>query len=409
MKRRVVITGIGIISPLGNDLNTVWNNIKNGVSGVDLITKFDASNHFTKFAGEVKNFSTENLIDAKDARRMDLFMQYGIVAGINAVNDSGINLETIDKTRAGIIIGSGIGGLNEIQNTVIGVLNGGVRKVSPFFITGVISNMISGNLSIKYGFQGVNYGIVSACATGNHCIGDAMRYIQYGDCDVILTGGAEAAVCPLGVAGFNACKALSTRNDSPKTASRPWDKNRDGFVMGEGAGVLVLEEYEHAKKRGANIYAELIGYGATSDAYHITAPSIEGPYLSMKKALSSAEINIDDIDYVNAHGTSTIIGDINELNATKKCFLDHAKKLSISSTKSMTGHLLGAASAIEAIFTIMSLRENIVPPTINIFELDNECDLDVTPNVAKERKVNYALSNSFGFGGVNATIVLKKF
>ena len=408
MKRRVVVTGIGIISPVGNDLNTSWNNIKNGVSGIDLITKFDATSHATKFAGEVKNFSTDSFIDVKDARRMDLFMQYGIVAGIKAVIDSGLDIESIDKTRAGIIVGSGIGGLNEIHNTVLGVLNGGVRKVSPFFITGVISNMISGNLSIKYGFQGVNYGIVSACATGNHCIGDAMRYIQYGDCDVILAGGAEAAVCPLGLAGFNACRALSTRNDSPQTASRPWDKDRDGFVIGEGAGVLVLEEYEYAKKRGANIYAELIGYAATSDAYHITAPSIDGPYLSMKKAISSAGINVEDVDYINAHGTSTIIGDINELNATKKCFLDYAKKLSISSTKSMTGHLLGAASAIEAIFTIMALRENIIPPTINIFNLDSDCDLDVTPNVAKEKNVNYALSNSFGFGGVNATIVLKK-
>jgi 3-oxoacyl-[acyl-carrier-protein] synthase II len=407
-KKRVVVTGIGIVSPVGNDLQTAWDNIKNGVSGIDKITLFDATNFATQFAGEVKGFSTDGFIDEKDARRMDLFIRYGMVAGIQAVRDAGLEQSNIDKTRVGLIIGSGIGGLPSIEETSIILKERGPRKVSPFFITGAIGNMVAGNLSILYGYQGVNYGVVSACATGNHCIGDAMRYIQHGDCDVILAGGAESPICGVGIAGFNACRALSTRNDDPKAASRPWDKDRDGFVMGEGSAILVLEEYEHAKKRGAKIYAELVGYAATADAFHMTAPTVDGPLRSMQQALKSAEINTNEVDYVNAHGTSTPVGDINETNAMKACFGEHAKNISVSSTKSMTGHLLGAASAIEAVFSVMALQDNVIPPTINIINQDEECDLDYTPNVAKEKPVNVVLSNSFGFGGVNSTVIFRK-
>jgi len=408
-KKRVVVTGIGIVSPVGNDLQTSWNNIKNGISGIDKITHFDASTFGTGFAGEVKNFSTNGFIDEKDSRRMDLFIRYGMVAGVQAVRDAGLEeYQNLDKTRVGVIIGSGIGGLPSIEENSVILKERGPRKISPFFITGAIGNMAAGNLSILYGYQGVNYGVVSACASSNHCIGDAMRYIQHGDCDVILAGGAESPICGVGVAGFNACRALSTRNDDPKTASRPWDRDRDGFIMGEGSAVLVLEEYEHAKKRGAKIYAELVGYGATADAYHMTAPTVDGPLRSMQQALKSAELNPQDIDYVNAHGTSTPVGDLNETNAMKACFGDYAHKVSVSSTKSMTGHLLGAASAIEAVFSIMSLKENVIPPTINIFNQDEECDLDYTPNVAREKPVNVVLSNSFGFGGVNSTVIFRK-
>lgn len=406
--KRVVITGIGIVSPVGNDLKTSWNNIKNGVSGIDKITLFDATNFATQFAGEVKGFTTNGYIDEKDARRMDLFIRYGMVAGVQAVKDAGLEDSNLDKTRVGLIIGSGIGGLPSIEETSITLKERGARKVSPFFITGAIGNMVAGNLSIMYGYQGVNYGVTSACATGNHCIGDAMRYIQHGDCDVILAGGAESPICGVGIAGFNACRALSTRNDDPKTASRPWDKDRDGFVMGEGSAILVLEEYEHAKKRGAKIYAELIGYAATADAFHMTAPTVDGPLRSMRQAIASAGISTHDVDYVNAHGTSTPVGDINETNAMKECFGSHAYNVSISSTKSMTGHLLGAASAIEAVFSIMAMQENVAPPTINIINQDEQCDLDYTPNVAKEKQINIALSNSFGFGGVNSTVIFKK-
>ncbi|MDQ5921329.1 MAG: 3-oxoacyl-[acyl-carrier-protein] synthase [Pseudomonadota bacterium] len=407
--KRVVITGMGIVSPVGNDLGSSWYNIKNGISGIDLITRFDATHFATKFAGEVKGFSTAGYIDDKDARRMDLFIRYGMVAGIQAIKDSGIEeIPNLDKTRVGLIIGSGIGGLPSIEDTSITLRERGPRKISPFFITGAIGNMVAGNLSILYGYQGVNYGITSACATGNHCIGDAMRFIQHGDCDIILAGGAESPICGVGIGGFNACRALSTRNDDPKTASRPWDRGRDGFVMGEGSAVLVLEEYEHAKQRGAKIYAELIGYAATADAFHMTAPTVDGPLRSMKQALASAKINTDEVDYINAHGTSTPVGDINETNAMKACFGDDIKNISISSTKSMTGHLLGAASSIEAVFSIMALRENLAPPTINIFEVDEGCDLDYTANVAKERTINIVVSNSFGFGGVNSTVIFKK-
>lgn len=410
-KKRVVITGIGIVCPVGNDLTSSWNNIKNGISGISKITHFDTTGFATTFAGEVKNFTTTGYIEDKDSRRMDMFIRYGIVAGMQAVQDAGIdNDETIDKSRVGLIIGSGIGGLPSIQDTSIILKDKGPRRISPFFITGAISNMVAGNLSIIYGYQGVNYGVVSACATANHCIGDAMRYIQHGDCDIILAGGAEGSICGVGIGGFNACKALSTRNDDPKTASRPWDKDRDGFVMGEGSAVLVLEEYEHAKKRGAKIYAELAGYAATSDAYHLTAPTIEGPLISMRKALANASLNTTDVGYINAHGTSTPIGDINETKALKSCFGEYIYKLPVSSTKSMTGHLLGAASAIEAVFTVMAIHDNFMPPTINIFNQDSECDLDYIANVGRENKnLAVAMSNSFGFGGTNSTVIFKKF
>lgn len=407
-KRRVVITGIGIVSPVGNDLTTSWKNIVAGVSGIDLITHFDATNIATKIAGEVKGFSTEGFVDAREARRMDRFIQLGMVAGVQAVRDSGIEDANIDKERVGLIIGSGIGGLPSIEENSITLKEKGPRRISPFFIPGALGNMIAGQLSILYGYKGVNYGVVSACASSNHCMGDAARYIEYGDCDIMLAGGAEASICAVGMAGFNVLKALSIRNDDPKTASRPWDKDRDGFVMGEGSAVFVLEEYEHAKKRGAKIYAEIVGYGATSDANHITAPTVDGPARSMRMALKNAGINPEQIGYINAHGTSTPLGDLNETNAVKEVFGDHAYKLSVSSTKSMTGHLLGAASAIEAVFTVKAIQDGIIPPTINIFEQDPECDLDYTANVAKERSLEYGMSNSFGFGGTNSTVIFKK-
>ncbi len=407
-KRRVVITGIGIVSPVGNDLATSWKNIIAGVSGIDLITHFDATNIATKIAGEVKGFSTDGFVDPREARRMDRFIQLGMVAGVQAVRDSGIEDCNIDKERVGLIIGSGIGGLPSIEENSITLKEKGPRRISPFFIPGALGNMISGQLSILYGYKGVNYGVVSACASSNHCMGDAARYIEYGDCDIMLAGGAEASICAVGMAGFNVLKALSTRNDDPKTASRPWDKDRDGFVMGEGSAVFVLEEYEHAKKRGAKIYAEIVGYGASSDANHITAPTVDGPARSMRMALKNAGINSEQIGYVNAHGTSTPLGDLNETNAVKEVFGDHAYKLSVSSTKSMTGHLLGAASAIEAVFTVKAIQDGIIPPTINIFEQDPECDLDYTANVAKERSLEYGMSNSFGFGGTNSTVIFKK-
>ncbi|MBX9867896.1 MAG: beta-ketoacyl-ACP synthase II [Burkholderiales bacterium] len=408
-KRRVVVTGLGIVSPVGNDLTSSWNNIVNGVSGIDLITHFDTTNFATKFAGEVKNFSTDGFFDAKEARRTDRFIQMGVVAGVQAVRDAGLeDLANLDKERVGLIIGSGIGGLPTIENHTLILKDKGPRKIGPFFIPGALGNMIAGQLSILYGYKGVSYGIVSACATSNHCIGDAARYIEYGDCDVMLAGGAESSICGTGVAGFNSLKALSTRNDDPKAASRPWDKGRDGFVMGEGSAVLVLEEYEHAVKRGAKIYAEVVGFGATSDAYHITSPTVDGPARSMKMALKNAAINPDQVGYINAHGTSTPMGDINETNAVKQVFGDHAYNLSVSSTKSMTGHLLGAASAIEAVFSIMAIKDSIIPPTINLVDQDPECDLDYTANVAKPKALDFAMSNSFGFGGTNSTIIFKK-
>lgn len=408
-KRRVVITGIGIVSPVGNDLETSWKNITAGISGIDKVTHFDASELATQFAGEVKGFNTEGYMDSKEARRMDRFIQLGVVAGVQAIRDSKIeDYSELDKERVGLIIGSGIGGLPTIQENSLTLDEKGPRKISPFFIPGALGNMISGLLSINYGYKGVNYCVTSACASSNHSIGDAARYIEYGDCDIMLAGGAESTICSVGIAGFNAMKALSTRNEDPKLASRPWDNDRDGFVMGEGSAIFVLEEYEHAKKRGAKIYAEIVGYGATSDANHITSPTIDGPARSMKMALKNASITPDKICYINAHGTSTPVGDLNETNAIKEVFGEHAYKLSISSTKSMTGHLLGAASAIEAVFTVMAIKDSIIPPTINLQNPSEGCDLDYTANVAKKRELEYAMSNSFGFGGTNSTIIFKK-
>lgn len=413
-KRRVVVTGIGIVSPVGNDLDSSWKNIVNGVSGIDHITMFDATNYATKFAGEVKNFSTEGFFDAKEARRTDRFIQLGVVAGVQAIRDSGIDEMTdLNKERVGLIIGSGIGGLPTIEEHTIILKERGPRKIGPFFIPGALGNMIAGQLSILYGYKGVSYGIVSACATSNHCIGDAARYIEYGDCDVMLAGGAEASICGTGVAGFNSLKALSTRNDDPKTASRPWDKDRDGFVMGEGSAVLVLEEYEHAKARGAKIYAEVMGCGATADAHHITAPHPEGLGAKnvMRMALADAGLTPEVIDYINVHGTSTPLGDIAETTAIKYIFGDHAYKLNISSTKSMTGHLLGGAGAIEGIASVLALRDQYVPPTINHFTDDPDIDskLNLTFNAAQYRKIDFVMSNTFGFGGHNACIILKKY
>jgi len=411
-KRRVVVTGLGHISPVGNDVATGWANLLAGRSGIGRITRIDASDLACQIAGEVRDFDITQYIPAKEARRMDLFIHFGVAAALQAVADSGLDdAPGLDKTRVGVNIGSGIGGLPLIENTGVDVINGGPRKIGPFFIPGSLINLIAGHVTILKGYQGPSYGIVSACTTGAHCIGDAARVIQYGDADVMVAGGAEGAISRLGVGGFAAMKALSTRNDDPATASRPWDKGRDGFVMGEGAGVLVLEEYEHAVKRGAKIYAELIGFGMSSDAYHITAPTAEGPARGVANALRDAGINADQVQYVNAHGTSTPVGDANETNAIKLAFGDHAKKLVVNSTKSMTGHLLGGAGGVEAIYSILAVKNQISPPTINIFEQDIEggCDLDYVANTAREMKIDVAISNSFGFGGTNGTLVFKRF
>jgi 3-oxoacyl-[acyl-carrier-protein] synthase II len=407
-KRRVVITGLGHVSPVGNDVATGWANLLAGKSGIARITRFDASDLNCQIAGEVKGFEIGDYISPKDARRMDVFIHYGIAAALQAVADSGLDdCSALDKTRVGVNIGSGIGGLPLIEETGVAVQENGPRKIGPFFIPGSLINLIAGHVSIIKGYQGPSYGIVSACTTGAHCIGDAARVIQYGDADVMVAGGAEGAVTRLGVGGFAAMKALSTRNDDPETASRPWDTGRDGFVMGEGAGVLVLEEYEHAVKRGAKIYAELLGFGMSSDAHHITAPNAEGPARGVANALRDAHINPDQVDYVNAHGTSTPLGDANETNALKLAFGDHAKKLVVNSTKSMTGHLLGGAGGVEAIYSILALHNQVSPPTINLHEQDVEhgCDLDYVPNVARDMKIGIAISNSFGFGGTNGTLV----
>jgi 3-oxoacyl-[acyl-carrier-protein] synthase II len=399
------------VSPVGNDVATGWANLLAGKSGIARITRFDASDLNCQIAGEVKGFEIGDYISPKDARRMDVFIHYGIAAALQAVADSGLDdLVTLDKTRVGVNIGSGIGGLPLIEETGVAVQENGPRKIGPFFIPGSLINLIAGHVSIIKGYQGPTYGIVSACTTGAHCIGDAARVIQYGDADVMVAGGAEGAITRLGVGGFAAMKALSTRNDDPATASRPWDTGRDGFVMGEGAGVLVLEEYEHAVKRGARIYAELLGFGMSSDAHHITAPNAEGPARGVANALRDAHINPDQVDYVNAHGTSTPLGDANETNALKLAFGDHAKKLVVNSTKSMTGHLLGGAGGVEAIYSILALHNQVSPPTINLHEQDVEhgCDLDYVPNVARDMKIEIAISNSFGFGGTNGTLVFGK-
>ncbi|MDO9282726.1 MAG: beta-ketoacyl-ACP synthase II [Methylotenera sp.] len=407
-KRRVVVTGLGVVSPVGIGVKTAWDNILAGKSGITKITKFDASAFTSTIAGEVKDFNAEDFISAKDARRMDTFIQYGLAAGIEAFKDSGLEVTEENAERIGVSIGSGIGGMQLIEDTDILYQASGPRKISPFFIPGTIINMISGNLSIMFGLKGPNVAIVTACTTGTHSIGDASRMIEYGDADVMIAGGAEAAITRLSVGGFAASRALSTRNDDPATASRPWDKDRDGFVIGEGAGVLVLEEYEHAKARGAKIYAELSGYGMSADAYHMTAPNMDGPRRSMRNAMNNAGIDPGAVQFINAHGTSTPLGDSNETNAIKAAFGEHAYKLVVNSTKSMTGHLLGGAGGLESVFTVLSVYNQVSPPTINIFNQDPECDLDFCANTARDMKIEYALKNNFGFGGTNGSLVFKK-
>ncbi|MGX8882935.1 MULTISPECIES: beta-ketoacyl-ACP synthase II [Methylovorus] len=407
-KRRVVVTGLGVVSPVGVGVQASWSDLLAGKSGITRITKFDPSPFASQIAGEVKGFDVSQFLPAKEARRMDTFIQYGMAAGIEAVRDSGIEVTEENAERIGVSIGSGIGGLQLIEETDETFHTSGPRKISPFFIPGTIINMISGNLSIMYGFKGPNVAIVTACTTGTHSIGDAARMIEYGDADVMIAGGAEAAITQLGVGGFAAARALSTRNDDPATASRPWDRDRDGFVIGEGAGVMVLEEYESAKKRGAKIYAELVGYGMSADAYHMTAPNMDGPRRSMRNALNNAGVNPDQVQFINAHGTSTPLGDTNETNAIKAAFGDHAKNLVVNSTKSMTGHLLGGAGGLESVFTVLSIHHQVSPPTINIFNQDPECDLDYCANEARDLKIDVALKNNFGFGGTNGSLVFAK-
>ena len=411
-RRRVVVTGLGLISPVGNTVAEGWANILAGRSGIANITKFDASNFACRFAGEVKGFNVEDYFPAKDGRHMDTFIHYGLAASIQAVRDAGLptnaDLSEEQAERIGVVVGSGIGGLPLIENTHAELVARGPRRITPFFVPASIINMISGHVSITYGFQGPNLSIVTACTTGLHSIGEAGRLIEYGDADVMVAGGSEATVSPLGVGGFAAARALSTRNDDPQTASRPWDKDRDGFVLGEGAGVLVLEEYEHAKRRGAKIYAELVGFGMGADAFHMTAPNVDGPKRAMRAALRNAGINADEVQYLNAHGTSTPLGDVNETNAIKLAFGDHAKKLVVNSTKSMTGHLLGGAGGIESVFTVLALHHQVSPPTINIFSQDPECDLDYCANTARDMKIDVAVKNNFGFGGTNGTLVFKR-
>jgi len=409
-KRRVVITGLGIVSPVGTGITQAWQNIVDGKSGIARITRFDASLFTSKIAGEVKGFDVNQYLSAKDARRMDVFIHYGLAAGMEAIKDAGIEVTEQNAERIGVNIGSGIGGLPMIEDSHNDYLAGGPRKISPFFIPGTIINMISGNLSIMYGFKGPNLSMVTACSTATHCIGESARLIEYGDADIMIAGGSEGSVCELALGGFSSARALSTRNDDPATASRPWDKGRDGFVLGEGAGVLVLEEYEHAKIRGAKIYAEVAGYGMSADAYHMTAPREdgEGAARCMSNALRNAGLNVDQVDYINAHGTSTPLGDMAETMAMKRCLGEHAMKVKVSSTKSMTGHLLGAAGGVEAIFSALGIYHQIAPPTINIFEQDEGCDMDYVPNIARNMTINVAMSNSFGFGGTNATLVFRK-
>jgi 3-oxoacyl-[acyl-carrier-protein] synthase II len=411
-RRRVVITGLGLISPVGNSVAEGWANLVAGRSGIDAITRFDASAFACRFAGEVKGFNAEDYIPGKEARHMDTFIHFGLAAAMQAVRDAGLPtgdaLSEEAAERIGCLVGSGIGGLPMIERTQTDYTERGPRRISPFFVPASIINMISGHLSIKYGFTGPNLAIVTACTTGLHCIGEAGRLIEYGDADVMLAGGAEATVSPLGIGGFAAARALSTRNDDPQTASRPWDKDRDGFVLGEGAGVLVLEEYEHAKRRGAKVYAELAGYGMGADAHHMTAPSVDGPKRAMRAALRNAGVNADEVQYLNAHGTSTPLGDLNETNAIKLAFGEHAKRLVVNSTKSMTGHLLGGAGGIESVFTVLALHHQVSPPTINLFNPDPQCDLDYCANTARDLKIDLAVKNNFGFGGTNGTLVFRR-
>ncbi len=408
-RRRVVVTGLGIVSPVGVGVATAWDSIVNARPGIGPITRFDASMFPARIAGEVRNFDVGQYLSAKEARRYDTFVHYGLVATMEAIRDAGLEHYAGDNEQVGVCIGSGIGGLPLIEDTQIAYAAGGPRKISPFFVPGSIINMIAGLVSIQYGFQGPNLAMVSACSTANHSIGEAGRIIEYGDADVMIAGGAESTVSPLGVGGFCAARALSTRNDDPATASRPWDIDRDGFVLGEGGGVLVLEEYEHAKARGARIYCELAGYGMSADAHHITAPPDDGhgAARSMTNAMRNGRLDRTEIDYINAHGTSTPLGDIAECVAVKAAFGDHATKLAVSSTKSMTGHLLGAAGGIEAVFTVLALRDQVAPPTANLVHCDPQCDLDFVPLTARPMRIRAALSNSFGFGGTNATLAFR--
>jgi 3-oxoacyl-[acyl-carrier-protein] synthase II len=411
-RRRVVVTGLGCVSPVGNTVAQAWDSLLAGKSGIDLITRFDASNFACRFAGEVKGFDLEAYIRAKEARTMDTFIHFGIAAAVQAVSDAGLPTgEALNEdlaTRIGCVIGSGIGGLPMIEATRDELTSRGPRRISPFFVPASIINMIAGHVSMRFGFKGPNLAVVTACTTGLHCIGEAGRMIEYGDADVVVAGGAEATVSPLGIGGFAAMRALSTRNDDPQTASRPWDRDRDGFVLGEGAGVLVLEELEHAKARGARIYAELAGFGMSADAGHMTAPNMDGPRRAMLHALRNAGVNPDEVDYLNAHGTSTPLGDLNETNAIKAALGDHARRIVVNSTKSMTGHLLGGAGGIESVFTVLALYHQKSPPTTNIFNQDPECDLDYCANTARDMKIDVAVKNNFGFGGTNGTLVFRR-
>jgi 3-oxoacyl-[acyl-carrier-protein] synthase II len=409
-ERRVVVTGLGCISPVGNTVADSWAALTAGKSGIATITKFDATPFSTRFAGEVKGFNIEDYIPGKEARHMDTFIHYGMAAGMQAMQDSGLSVSDENADRIGVIVGSGIGGLPLIEETHAELANRGPRRISPFFVPASIINMISGHLSIKYGLKGPNLAIVTACTTGLHCIGAAARMIEYGDADVMIAGGAESTISPLGLGGFAAARALSARNDDPATASRPWDRDRDGFVLGEGAGVMVLEEYEHAKARGAKIYAEVLGFGMSADAHHMTAPleDGDGARRCMVAALKNAQINPAEVDYVNAHGTSTPLGDVAETIAIKRALGDHAKNIVVNSTKSMTGHLLGGAGGLESVFTVLALYNQLSPPTINIFNQDPACDLDYCANSAREMPINIAVKNSFGFGGTNGTLIFGK-
>lgn len=409
-KRRVVVTGLGLLTPVGNTVTDSWKNILNGVSGIAPLTHFDTTDFSVRFGGSIKDFNIEDYISRKDAKKMDPFIHYGMAVGIQAVEDSGLEITDANAHRVGVAIGSGIGGLPGIEKGTHIITEGGPRRISPFYVPSNIINMISGHLSIKYGAKGPNFAIVTACSTGTHNIGGAARIIEYGDADVMIAGGAEMSTSPTGLAGFANARALSTNNDDPEGASRPWDKDRDGFVLSDGAGAMVLEEYEFAKQRGANIYAELIGYGMSGDAYHMTLPSAEGEGAArcMQNALNNAGIEISAMDYINAHGTSTPAGDAIESNAVKTVFGDHAKKLAVSSTKSMIGHLLGAAGGVEAVFSVLAIRDQIAPPTINLENPDPECDLDYVPHHAREMKIDIVLSNSFGFGGTNGSLVFRR-
>jgi 3-oxoacyl-[acyl-carrier-protein] synthase II len=407
-KRRVVVTGLGVVSPLGNDVPSTWTGLLEGRSGIGPITRFDASGLNCRIAGEVKGFDVTTVMSAKEARHVDSFIHYGVAASAEALKDSGLEISDANRDRIGCVIGSGIGGLPMIEENHTQLLNRGPRRVSPFFVPGSIINMIAGSVSIRHGLRGPNLAIVSACTTGLHSIGDAGRLIEYGDADVMVAGGAEGSMCPLGVGGFDSMKAMSTRNDDPTSASRPFDRDRDGFVLAEGAGIVVLEEFEHARRRGARIYCELVGYGMSADAHHMTAPDMDGPRRCMLAALRNAGINADEVDYLNAHGTSTSLGDINETKAIKSALGERARAIVVNSTKSMTGHLLGGAGGIESVFTALAVHHQVSPPTINIFNQDPECDLDYCANTARAMKIDVALKNSFGFGGTNGTLVFKR-